>query len=163
MACSLAGEPDHGFDLDLHAGDGKFADADQSAGRTGSSKVTLPDRIDFGPVGDIDQKDRDLQHIRKGGPGLIEHLLQVLKHELGLANNVGGAYATALIQRRDTRNEKQISEPNGIGVVAYRLAEATDTQFLPLIGFARTHRTPSPRVETNLPCDISVVKDKCIQ
>ena len=81
------------------------------------------------------RKRRHLDDVSKTAAGGPEHKLHVPKHLAGLLDDIAFADQLPLdVDRHDPGEKEQPAGPDGVGVVADRLGEPFDTEFLTVMG-----------------------------
>jgi predicted component of type VI protein secretion system len=134
LMTALNGSPaDDGnrLDLDLRARYRQPAHLDERARGARVAEELLAHWIDLRPVVDVRQEDRHLRHIREGRPTRGQHSTDVLERLSRLGNDVVAADEAAFGVHGDAaRDEQEVSDADGIRVMADRLRLAFDSDLL---------------------------------
>src|SRR5262245_27621418 len=126
-------DADNSLDFDLHAGHGESADLDKGARRTRAAEIFLTHRIDLRPVIDVGEIHGHLQHVFEACARSSQDVRHALEDPARLQRDVAAADEFSLpVERRQPGDEKQVAEPNGIGVMADRRVQGWNPKFLAL-------------------------------
>jgi quercetin dioxygenase-like cupin family protein len=127
----------NGLDLDLRSRHREPADLDEGARRASAAEELLPHRVDLRPVVDVGQEHGHLCNVREGGAPGLEDCTDVREGLSCLRDHViSSDEPPVLVDRNAAGDEEQVTDADGVRVVADRLRLARRSNL-----FASCHGT----------------------